>query len=209
MKILKVLGFLIVLIYAADSFSSNIVFEGPIDYQASTRVLTKLIKLNNNTPLTEDINIIIDSWGGRIDYGFVILTQIEKMQKKGRKVNIIVMNYCASMCFTILQQADRRYMSIGATLMQHMPHIGDGKEHTEQPFGLYLELLILKQQMMDIELKRITISDDEWFKLTNTMKGYYLNSKEAMKINAIDGIISIYPPNSALEHPVKFTLSDY
>lgn len=72
----------------------------------------------------EDINLLINSPGGMVMAGGIILQAMEAVQQRGIKINCIVPIMAASMAYTIFHHCDRRYAFQNSLLLFHPIRVG-------------------------------------------------------------------------------------
>ena len=118
----------------------------------------------------EPFNLVIDSFGGSVLLGHRISTALEKASARGAKSTCTVLNQAYSMGFMILQYCDKRVASYGSTLMQHMPHSGQGFEkmtfETQEQMNSYFFALSLKLRPVLLRLRLSILEYVERYKFS-------------------------------------------
>lgn len=154
---------------------------------------------------SKEIVVKINSPGGYTKTMFEIVDFIQTRQNMGYRFSIRVEGFCASACFTILQSADYRTMEENARLMQHYPstvlnikmpvnpNLSEEQQNmvfiqiSEIIKNTIQELTAIKEKMTNIELRKIKLKRKDWINLTSTE--YYMDSKKAKELGAVDRVI--------------------
>jgi ATP-dependent protease ClpP protease subunit len=155
----------------------------------------------------KQIRIILNSPGGIVQSGLKMVIAMENM---GIPVIATADGMCASMCYYILQAADRRQMTRRATLLLH----NELFTHVLKPVR---ELkIIVKKDRIDEEAfnnfmaHRLKISRKEMEKRIAAANGEYtMGFQEALDIGAVDEIVDpIRAPGAFLISDVKKGLQE-
>ena len=128
------------------------------------------------TPEGEPLIIELNSGGGSVFAGFVLMNKMVSIQQSGREIHAIVTGLCASMCFTILQAADKRFAYPLGLLMQHGVS-GGGRRAMEA----------LERQMRLLESRKIGMSAEVWTRMSEGET--WFTPEEAVRLNIIDVIV--------------------
>lgn len=187
MIIIRNLILITFLLYSLKSFGKEIYFQGQINDYSVFNLINEMYEEHNNLPKGEPIKIIMSSNGGSVYSGLYLIDYIEQI-KKFRDVNIYISNHCYSMCFTILQSASKRFLFEGGTLMQHPIAIA-GKSPKNYSFQDKMLIEELRSIMTQIEIRRMIFKEELWVKLIE--RDYYIDSKKALEVGAIDGYFDI------------------
>ena len=146
----------------------------------------------------EDINIIINSPGGMVMAGGIILQAMEAVQSRGIKLNCIVPIYAASMAYTIFHQCDRRYAFQNSLLLFHPirtflqePITGRDAQKIADALNPYDEALrteLKKSGLSDKEIEEAYYAEKMWTArelATKAKSGYIILIKDVHGINNI------------------------
>jgi len=155
-----------------------ILLKGEINEESSEKFI-------NDTDTHNYKYIVIDSPGGRVDSGFKIISQIHKKQ-----LICIAINRVASIAFAIFESCDTRYILENTILFQHFPNIELSQTYDLGEIEeLYSGMIDAYIKVRDVYIHKLKVSDSEYKLLTK--KGWTIDSKEAININAADKIINI------------------
>ena len=103
--------------------SNNMVsLRGPINAFSSSKFIHETSNIQSNI-----LNIIINSPGGSISDGNVIIEQIKSLSRSNIRINCIC-DFAASMAFIIVQACPHRYGLDSSVLMQHQMALSIGGE---------------------------------------------------------------------------------
>lgn len=151
-------------------------------------LIDNLHQLDKSSKVKE-IWLKIDSPGGSVPDGNRLIDSMEQLHKK---IVCVADHQAMSMGFFILQECPVRYMTKRTILMIHEPAINPGPEKTsslendvEFMKALTTSLLQTSSQKMKVSVPflRRKIKNHDW----------YMDWKEAVKVKAVDKIVS---PNS-------------
>ena len=92
---------------------NTVILRGPVDENSVSSVVTNLNKIDESK-----INLYINSPGGSVHHGNVLIEEIRGLQASGKEINCIA-DFAASMAFIILQSCSNRYALNSSVLMQH------------------------------------------------------------------------------------------
>lgn len=140
-----------------------------------------------------EFDFFIDSFGGSVLLGDRIAVALQKAQARGAKSTCYVVNQAYSMGFTILQSCTNRVLTYGATMMQHMPHTGNGFENmdfsamTQEQIKSYQFAMALSLRHA---LKRMDIGIEEYFRRYLFSK-WYIQPTKMCEDNIIDSYITV------------------
>lgn len=93
---------------------------GVIDKEA-LQVSDEILKLADGSG--KDIDLIIQSPGGSIAIGRVIIQSIKIAKRRGHTVRCAVVSYAASMAFSVLANCSERYALEEAQMLYHPPRL--------------------------------------------------------------------------------------
>ena len=119
MNLLNIFSFLLLFLSTVTSktielTSNNLIsIRGPINAFSASKFIHETSNIQSNV-----INIVINSPGGSISDGNVIIEQIKSLTDSKIRVNCIC-DFAASMAFIITQSCPYRYGMTSSVLMQH------------------------------------------------------------------------------------------
>ena len=167
----------ILLIFCLISFKLNAAsLIGDVNEASVNKVIKELSKEHKKTPKNKPLVIVMNSGGGNVYQGYLLILEIIKYQRNDRKVNIIALDLCASMCFTILQAATVRIIYEDTEVMQH-PVSGANKTIRA----------IIEYVQRTFEANRMGVAFDEWdFKASKTI---WFKGQAALEYGAVDVVL--------------------
>jgi ATP-dependent Clp protease protease subunit len=151
-------------------------------------LLDRLVDLDKNDGIKRDIEIILDSPGGFIYYGFSLISKIISLREQGYKIIGTVNSIAMSMAFMILLCCSDRRGLKHSRLMCHQPSsatwgtLQEMEESVEENIALWVrlkELIIKYTKITDEQLEDIKSRKYDWF----------MWSEEALELGVIDQII--------------------
>lgn len=166
-----------------DLTSTNMVsIRGPISsYSAS-----KFVKETTDFESSE-LNIFINSPGGSISDGNIIIEQIKSLNNSGKTVNCIS-EFAASMAFIITQSCPNRYALSSSVLMQHQMSLGiKGEINRINSYLNYIEEL--KNSIDTMQSKRIGLDLDTFQE--KVKDEWWVYGENLVKNNIVDEIILV------------------
>lgn len=109
------IGMLFTLLFISNvRASQHVMLGGPVDPFMASRFLYDIEKSKGKTHF-----VGINSGGGSVLHGFVIINYMKKKQALGHKFICTVKGYSMSMAFTILQACDSRRATKNSSFMEH------------------------------------------------------------------------------------------
>jgi ATP-dependent protease ClpP protease subunit len=135
------------------------------------------------------VNISINSPGGIVDDGYVIIHAMEASDKAGIKSNCTVDGTGASMAFAILQSCTYRYMTSRSELMAHQEKLNI-KEHVGEN-DLANALAMIHADNIAIAHQcshRMNITFAEYLDKVNN-HDWWITADEALRVGAVDQIV--------------------
>lgn len=203
MNILNIFSFLVLicsnLTNSIELTSNNMVsLRGPINAFSSTKFIHETSNIQSNI-----LNIVINSPGGSISDGNVIIEQIKSLSRSNIRINCIC-DFAASMAFIIAQACPHRYGLDSSVLMQHQMALSIGGEINRiNSYMTYIDSL--KNSLDTMQSSRIGMKlslfqekiKDEW----------WIYGKDNVKNNILDEIIVLKCSNTLIHYKdsVKIT----
>lgn len=193
MNLLNILSFLLltcssIATKTIELTSNNLVsLRGPINAFSASKFIHDTSNMQSNV-----INIVINSPGGSISDGNVIIEQIKSLDKSNVKVNCIC-DFAASMAFIITQACPNRYGMSSSVLMQHQMALSIGGEiNRVNSYLTYIDSL--KNSLDNMQSSRIGMKlklfqdkvKDEW----------WVYGKDNVNKNILDEIIVLKCSNT-------------
>lgn len=173
-KMLLLLLLIPTLTFGARKEANVVNFTGTVMGYNMNKTAQSLLELHQDLPKETNIVLKVNSPGGRVFAGFVLMNTMKAIQGEGRKIEVRVTGLCASMCFSFLQQADIRTMYPYSLIMQHkVSPTGKGARS--------LDALIEK-----VEADRIGLKSEYWALISEA--NIYVGPAEAVKLNLIDSV---------------------
>lgn len=145
-------------------------------------VVSKINKINN-----KEIFIYINSPGGSVSAGNVLVQQLESLKLQDRIISCIA-DKAMSMAFIILQHCTNRYVLDSSILMQHQMSLGiqGSLKHVEN----YLNMVDgMENSLNNYQAKRLGIELEEFNELIES--DWWLYGSNAVKKNVADNIMNI------------------
>ena len=177
---LKKMILILVLLYSSNSISKDydVSIIGSIGPFTGMFAIQELFNVDKNV-----VDIYINSGGGIVYFGEIIIDQINTLKQKGTIVNCYVQGMAASMAFTILQSCSNRLVFSDTRLMQHHMYYLD-------PYG---NKVVMDEDTAGIlrlnyELERINLDYRTYLKDFIEDERFF-TPLEALSIGAIDEII--------------------
>lgn len=165
--------------------------SGEIDEYYGSRVSCIIDSLSTTS---EDIHILLTSYGGAVEAGGAIIRSIRQAQINGCNILGEVRGYAMSMAAVILQACDTRFAALEDVVMVHgitSVTMGDIRNQEAD--------VSLAKKLMDIHAAfyagRNTSKDDKyhdkiyWRSLLDDNFPHYYFGKEALEIGLIDEVI--------------------
>ena len=145
-------------------------------------VVSKINKINN-----KEIFIYINSPGGSVSAGNVLVQQLEALKSQDRVISCIA-DKAMSMAFIILQHCTNRYVLESSILMQHQMSLGiqGSLKHVEN----YLNMVDgMENSLNHYQAKRLGIELEEFNELIES--DWWLYGINAVKRNVADDVRNI------------------
>lgn len=168
----------------------TLALNGVVDAETAIPLLMAIEHFDND-PSIRGITLKINSPGGRVDVGWVLIDRIEKSRLP---FTCVVDRDAASMAFMILQACDVRLMTKRSTLMAHQISLGFTKNTTltlKELEELASLTRIEDSAQVEHEVAKMKITAAEFRKRTEG-KDWFMNWEEALKVGAVDGVVSPY-----------------
>ena len=170
-------------VLARNEFNNIYVFDQDVDDAAVKHCVQTLTGWARHDP-GHDIEIHLNTAGGSIFAGFVLIDFLRGLRAAGHKVTIVVYGHAASMGAVILQAADVRIMGENAFLLLH-----EGSMYTGGDFGKIEDEMKLMTKLhgriLDLLSGRATISR-ETIKKNWKRTDWWLTASEAIERGLID-----------------------
>lgn len=172
--------------------------RGPINAFSASKFIH-----DTNSLQSDVFNIIINSPGGSISDGNIMIEQIKNMNETNIKVNCIS-EFAASMAFIITQACPNRYGMSSSVMMQHQMSLGiNGELNRITSYLEYINSMRLAIDMM--QSKRIGMKLDDF---QNKVKDeWWVYGSDNIKYNILDDIIILKCSNSLNKHEDKVKIN--
>lgn len=151
---------------------------GSIKDRSMVSAINSIAILNKRLPKGVPIRIYLKSTGGLVGAGLAFIETIV-LVRKTRPVYGIVVDRCASMCYTILQAMTKRFMNVDSYLFEHRTRAGGSP--ADKP--VYTK----RTRALD----KIRRSYNRFVTPSFLGDEFYLVGSEALKYNIIDGIVNL------------------
>ncbi|MBS1662090.1 MAG: ATP-dependent Clp protease proteolytic subunit [Bacteroidetes bacterium] len=165
--------------------SRSVELWGPVDDKSAREVVTKLRLLDADKP-GEEIKFFINSPGGVVTSGFVILDTMKLLKSP---VSTICMGLAASMGSILLSGGakGRRFVYPLSEIMIHQPSLGGYMQ------GVSIDLEITAKQTRRVkDISARILAENCGKKVEQVMKDfdrdYWMDAKEAIEYGIVDGI---------------------
>lgn len=151
-------------------------------------LLDRLTQLDKNEGKKQDIEIVLDSYGGACYHGLALISKIESLRENGYKIITVVNSVAMSMGFMILLCGSERRGLKHSRIMCHQPSsvswgtlqgMKEDLDETNVIWNRMKELIIKYTHITDSQLEDIKSRKYDWF----------MWSEEALKLGVIDKII--------------------
>lgn len=170
-------------IYFSGEVERDIVFK-------ACYLLDRIVALDKkqNKETKEDIEIIIDSYGGYIYHGLELISKILQLRDMGYKIITTVSSVAMSMGFMILLVGSERRSYRHARIMCHQPSsatwgtLQGMEEDVEETKKLWI-------RMKELIIKYTDITDEQLEDIKSRKYDWYMWSDEALELGVIDKII--------------------
>ena len=101
----------------------TVLIDDAIMFDNSSGVLGALAALTNDTDNTDPVTLVINSPGGSIFVGNMIINAMYQLQEQGVKINCLVTNFAMSMAMQIYLHCDNRYALPAASFLWHRARV--------------------------------------------------------------------------------------
>lgn len=152
-------------------------------------LLDRLVELDKNDKKKQEIEIVIDSYGGHIYHGLNLISKIESLREKGYKIITTVHSVAMSMGFMILICGSERRAIKHSRIMCHQPYsrlwystLQDMEESVEETKALWIRL-------KELITKYTNITDEQLEDIKSRKYDWFMWSEEALELGVIDQII--------------------
>lgn len=168
-------------IYLSDEVERETIFD--VLY-----FLDKLRDIDLKLGTKEDIEIIVDSYGGTIYNGLALVSKIEQLKDEGYNIIITVSAVAMSMGFMLLICGSKRQSYRYATILAHQPScwncgtlkdLEDGVAETRRLWNLMKKLILKYTKIPESRLDEIKEKKQDWI----------LTPEECLEYGVIDKII--------------------
>jgi ATP-dependent protease ClpP protease subunit len=176
---------------AQNSRHKVYVFDSSVEAGSVKKCINQLTQWHRQDPGCA-IEITINSPGGSIFDGFVLVDFIRDLREKGHQVTMVVYGMAASMGGVLLQAADHRVMGANAFLLIHegslgigMADFGNAEDHFELMKMFHTRILNLFEE----RAKPINPKTTAKFIKRNWMrKDWWIPSEDALKLGLVDEV---------------------
>jgi ATP-dependent Clp protease protease subunit len=168
-------------IFLSDEVDREIIFE--VMY-----FMNRLRDLDRKNGTKENIELIINSYGGSIYDGNSLLSLIEEFKDEGYKIITTVSGVAMSMGFMLMLVASERQVYRYSTLLCHQPSSGswgtlqqlqDDVDETNRLWKLMKSIIIKNTKITDEQLEEIKKSKTDWI----------MTPEQALELGVIDKIL--------------------
>ncbi len=158
-----------------------IVINSEINGAAAVEASNKLTKLALDKK-AKQVDIIIDSPGGSIIAGMVLVNTMKRTQARGTIIRCVVPRYAASMAFQIFSYCNERYMMAESFVLWHAPRVyimfgvllPDSASQLARSLKAWEDLLLRQLRMSMLPTSRrkfYQYYDEEKFVMGSELKG--------------------------------------
>lgn len=151
-------------------------------------LLDRLVAIDKNDNKKNDIEIVIDSYGGHIYHGLSLIGKIESLREQGYKIITTVNGVAMSMGFMILLVGSERRGLKHSRIMCHQPSSASWGTLQEQIESVE-ETQVLWNRMKELIIKYTHITDEQLEDIKSRKYDWFFWSDEAIKLGVIDHII--------------------
>lgn len=164
------------------TFTNMISIRGPINSYSASKFIRETTDFESS-----DINIFINSPGGSISDGNIIIEQIKSLNSSGKTINCIS-DFAASMAFIITQACPNRYALSSSVLMQHQMSLGINGEINR--INSYLNYIDNMKKSIDVmQSKRIGLELEEFQE--KVKDEWWIFGEKLLQENIVDDIIIV------------------
>lgn len=169
----------------------RIFINGMIDEDSMFKacyLLDRIVALDKQSGTKDDIEIVIDSYGGYIYSGMSIISKLESLMADNYKIITTVNSVAMSMGFMILIVASERRALRHSRIMCHQPSSGtfgslkDMEESVEETQELWV-------RMKELIIKYTAITDEQLEDIKSRKCDWYMWADVAKELKVIDHII--------------------
>lgn len=151
-------------------------------------LLDRLVELDKSEGKKNDIEIIIDSYGGYIYHGLALIAKIESLKESGYKIITTVNSVAMSMGFMLLLSGSERRGLKHSRIMCHQPSsaswgtLQDMEESVEETLALW-------NRLKELIIKYTNITNEQLEDIKSRKYDWFMWSEEALELGVIDTII--------------------
>jgi ATP-dependent Clp protease protease subunit len=168
-----------------NSHVKEIDLTGPIYPEETADFLHRFIPLAKSASSGDVINIYINSPGGSVQHGFLIIEAMKAAQAKGITVNTVCVQLCASMAAIILEFGDHRLALSTAVIMFHHIYYGDDRMRRDEP------LLITQHAVLEEMGERSGIPEEVWLALFSLKGDLWFSARDAVRLGLVERIVTL------------------
>jgi ATP-dependent Clp protease protease subunit len=204
-----------------------VTFRGVVTGDSVNDIQQKLIKLSNELPKNANIYLILDTPGGSVDAGYLLIDTIKGLPQRVHTITI----FAASMGFHFVQNLNNRYILSNGTLMSHRVRIsglsgevpGEGvvRMNSILKGTIKMDTIVANRIHMKLKDYQSLIADEYWvsggeavnYKMVDRevlirCSEYLANTEETLKMSTLFGNIDIiYSKCPLLRAPIAVSLS--
>lgn len=168
-------------IFINDNIDSDSMFK-------ACYLLDRIISIDSQSDTKDDIEIIIDSYGGYIYHGLSLISKIESLKEDGYRIITTINSVAMSMGFMIAICSSHRRALRHSRIMCHQPSsacwnsLQDMEEGVEETQKLWI-------RMKELIIKYTKITNEQLEDIKTRKYDWYLWSEEALELGIIDKII--------------------
>lgn len=151
-------------------------------------LLDRIVALDEMNGTKEDIEIIIDSYGGYIYHGLSLISKIEALKDSGYKVVTTANSIAMSMGFMILLVGSKRRALRYSRIMCHQPSSSCWNSLQEMEEGVE-ETQALWQKMKELIIDNTNITEEQLDDIKARKYDWYFWADEALELGVIDAIL--------------------
>jgi len=168
-------------IYLSDEVERDTIFE--VLY-----FLDRLRDIDRKMGTKEDIEIIIDSYGGTIYNGLSLISKVEQLRDEGYKIITTVSGVSMSMGFLILICSSERRAYRYSTLLAHQPSCWTGGTLKDLEDEV-IELQRLWSLTKYLVLKYTKIPESKLDEVKEKKQDWILDAQKALELGVVDKIL--------------------
>ncbi|HEY9784656.1 MAG TPA: ATP-dependent Clp protease proteolytic subunit [Candidatus Obscuribacterales bacterium] len=167
-----------------DDKANRIIFFSKVDGESVSAACDALYRFASRPG--SKIEILINSPGGNVVAGMILIETIEELKKRGHEVTTVNLGHAASMAGFLLQCGNKRVMGKNARILIHRASTifgsGNSQMKDQQEF-----IKLLEARAMTVMAERCTMAAEELQKKTKN-GDWWLTADEAKELGLVDEV---------------------